>query len=397
MTTPQKYTGNSGKGGGSLQPTLHSANIVIDRSPRDAMVVKFEGDWIITNGLPDVEEFFSNANLESPGKQISFDCSNLGRWDSGFLNFVRSLIKNYEEQKITVNTSGLPDGVNRLLKLASEATKTRDNEEEVYEESFLTRIGSASIWFTISTAEMLEFIGNVFLSLIRFIRGKARFRRIDLIQFIQESGPHALSIVLLINFLIGVILAFVGAVQLSQFGAQIYVADLVGIAMVREVAPLMTAIIASGRSGAAFAAQIGTMMVNEEIDALETMGFNPMEFLVLPRLIALFLMLPILTLFGDFMGILGGAVIGMGMLDITFTQYFEQTRGVLSPLHFSLGLFKSAIYGILVAIAGCYQGIKCGRSASAVGAATTAAVVTGIVYIIVAAAITTVLYSMFGL
>jgi len=287
--------------------------------------------------------------------------------------------------------------VQTLLHLATAVPEQKHTGRDDFDDSLLSRVGSISIGVTATAGEFFEFIGEAFLSFLRLLRGKARFRRVDLWLLLQETGAHALPIVTLINFLIGVILGFVGAIQLSQFGAQIYVANLVGIAMTREMAPMMTAIILAGRSGASFAAQLGTMTVNEEVDALKTMGFSPMDFLVLPRMLALGLMVPLLVLYADFLGILGGAVVGISMLDLSFTQYMEQTRLALTPMHFALGLIKGSIYGILVAIAGCYQGIKCGRSASAVGAATTAAVVNGIIYIVVASAITTIIYSMLGL
>ncbi len=168
-----------------------------------------------------------------------------------------------------------------------------------------------------------------------------------------------------------------------MFGAQIYVADMVGIAMTREMGAMMTGIIMAGRTGAAFAAQLGTMQVNEEIDALTTMGISPMEFLVLPRMLALILMMPLLTLYADLVGIIGGAVVGIGMLDISYTQYFNQTQEALNLTHVAAGIFKSVVYGVLIALSGCLQGMRCGRSASAVGKATTSAVVMAIILIIV--------------
>lgn len=201
----------------------------------------------------------------------------------------------------------------------------------------------------------------------------------------------------LISFLVGLILAFVGAVQLQQFGAQIYVADLVGLGMAREMGAMMTGIIMAGRTGAAFAAQLGTMRVNEEIDALTTMGFSPMDFLVLPRMLALMTMLPLLCLYADFMGILGGLVVGVGMLDLELAQYVNESLLALSLLDFGLGLIKSAVYGAVIAIAGCYRGMQCGNSSAAVGEAATSAVVTSIVWIVVASAILTVIYDALGL
>jgi phospholipid/cholesterol/gamma-HCH transport system permease protein len=194
----------------------------------------------------------------------------------------------------------------------------------------------------------------------------------------------------LISLLVGLILAFIGAIQLKIFGAQIYVASLVGIGMVRALAAIMTGIIMAGRTGAAFAAQLGTMQVNEEIDALKTLGVSPMEFLVLPRMLALFLMMPLLSLYANLMGVLGGLLIGVLMLNLNFMEYFNKTKESVSLNDLWVGLFSAAVFGVLVALAGCMRGIQCGRSASAVGEATTSAVVTSIVSIVVAMAVITV-------
>jgi phospholipid/cholesterol/gamma-HCH transport system permease protein len=190
-------------------------------------------------------------------------------------------------------------------------------------------VGKETVKAFESSGEMIAFLGDATLAFARLLRGKARFRRADLVEIIQECGANALPIVTLISVLIGLILAFVGAVQLKQFGAQIYVADLVGIAMAREMGAIMTAIIMAGRTGAAFAAQLGTMQVNEEIDALSTLGLSPMDFLVLPRMLALILMMPLLCIYADLMGILGGAVVGIAMLDLTPVEYFVETQSVV--------------------------------------------------------------------
>jgi phospholipid/cholesterol/gamma-HCH transport system permease protein len=206
---------------------------------------------------------------------------------------------------------------------------------------------------------------------------------------LEECGAQALPIVSLISMLVGLILAFIGAIQLRIFGAQIFVADLVAIGMVRLMGAVMTGVIMAGRTGAAFAAQIGTMQVNEEIDALKTFGISPVAFLVLPRMIALIVMMPLLCLYADVMGILGGLVVGTGFLDITLTEYVNRTREAVSLTHLWVGLFHSTVFGVLVAMAGCMRGMQCGRSASAVGEATTSAVVTSIVAIVVATAVIT--------
>jgi phospholipid/cholesterol/gamma-HCH transport system permease protein len=214
---------------------------------------------------------------------------------------------------------------------------------------------------------------------------------------VQQVGAQALPIVSLISVLVGLILAFVGAVQLEQFGADVFIANLVGLGMVRDMGAMMAAIIMAGRTGAAYAAELGTMTVNEEIDALRTMGISPIDFLVVPRILALVLMMPILTLYADLMGILGGALVGVTLFDIGFYEYFRQTQSAIDLLDVIGGLFKGLVYGAIVAVSGCLRGMECGRSSAAVGAATTSAVVTGIVFIVVACAILTVAYDILGI
>jgi phospholipid/cholesterol/gamma-HCH transport system permease protein len=193
------------------------------------------------------------------------------------------------------------------------------------------------------------------------------------------------------------ILAFVGAIQLMKFGAQIYTANLVGLGMARQMGAMMTAIIMAGRTGAAFAAQLGTMQVNQEIDAFKTMGISPMEFLVLPRMLALMLMMPLLTLYSDLMGILGGFIVSATVLDLSATVYYQQTVSAITLTDFAIGLVMGTVFGVLVAIAGCLRGMQAGGSAASVGVATTSAVVTSIVFIVVANAIFTVTLNVLGI
>jgi phospholipid/cholesterol/gamma-HCH transport system permease protein len=243
---------------------------------------------------------------------------------------------------------------------------------------------------------MLSFVGEAAIAFAAFVGRRARFLRSDLALFVEECGVRALPIVSLISFLVGAIVAFVGAAQLQRFGAEAYVADLVAIATVRELGPIMTAIIMAGRTGAAFAAQLGTMQVNEEIDALQTTGISPVEFLVLPRVLALSLMTPLLTVYGGVLGILGGACIAVSVLHVGFLAYVHATLDTLSLVDCGLGLVKGALFGVLVALAGCLRGSESGRSAAAVGQAATAAVVLGIVLIIGADALLDVLFHALG-
>jgi phospholipid/cholesterol/gamma-HCH transport system permease protein len=367
------------------------------RPSDDILLIHLGGGWTIGQRLPSANEVQKQVESQSPVKRIQFDTQELTAWDSGLLTFLIKVIEQCSRSKIHAEKGGLPEGVQRLLALASAVPAKKDARKEAVGESFLARIGKSTIDFGQSAGEMLGFIGEAFLAFGRLLVGRARFRRSELVLIIQECGAQALPIVSLISVLVGLILAFVGAVQLKMFGAQIYVANLVAIAMAREMGAMMTGIIMAGRTGAAFAAQLGTMQVNEEIDALKTMGLSPMEFLVLPRMLALILMMPLLCLYADLAGILGGVVVGIGLLDLSFPQYFEQTRAAITLTDLWLGVGKGVIFGVLVALAGCLRGMQCGRSSSAVGDAATSAVVTAIVAIIVSDGLFAVITNVIGI
>lgn len=375
------------------EPCKISLNVSGDNS----LMVTLSGIWQIGINLPEAADIFNQIESNRSIERICFNTGNLNSWDSSLLIFLDKIIKESLRRKIRINQDGLPDGVRRLLKLASAVPPKKETNRESKRLPIVARVGEGAISFISSSLEMFTFTGEAFLAFSHFLVGRAHFRRSDLILYIQECGARALPIVTLISLLVGLILAFVGAVQLKMFGAQIYVANLVGLGMAREMGAMMSGIIMAGRTGAAFAAQLGTMQVNEEIDALKTLGITPMEFLVVPRMIALVMMMPLLCLYADFMGILGGTVVGVGMLDLSFMQYYQQTRTSIHLIDFSLGLIKSVVFGVIVAMSGCLRGIQCGRSASAVGDATTSAVVTGIVWIIISDAVLTVIYSVLGI
>ena len=352
----------------------------------------FSGDWLLENDLPDADEARVAIDEASPGTRLRFDTSLLGEWETGLLAFLVRLNTRAESRDVAVDPSGLPDGAIRLLQLAFAVPEREGARRTKARHDFVRRVGDRALRLYENSKALLTFTGEVVLSVGRLIRGKATYLRSDLVVYIQEAGAEALGIVSLISFLIGMIFAFVGVMQLKNFGAGIYTADLVAIAMVREMAPIMTAILMAGRTGAAYAAQIGTMKVNEEIDALTTLGLDPVDFLVTPRMIALIVMMPLLTMYGSLLGILGGMTVGMSMLEVSLVQYVQQTISAVGLSSLFGGLFKSVIYGILIALAGCQQGMACGNSAMAVGQATTRAVVMSIVLIVVSASILTVVY-----
>ncbi len=367
------------------------------RPTDNTLVVRLVGSWTIENELPLASDVQKQVESDPRVQRIIFETEALTVWDSGLLTFLTNVIDECSRAMIYLEKKGLPDGVQRLLALASAIPERKGARKESRRDSFLARIGGVSIDFGRSALEMLDFIGDAFSALIRMLRGKAHFRRSDLILIIQQCGVQALPIVSLISILVGLILAFVGAIQLMMFGAQIYVASLVGIAMVRVMGAVMAGIIMAGRTGAAFAAQLGTMEVNEEIDALKTLGISPMEFLVLPRMLALSLMMPLLCLYADLMGILGGLIVGVVMLDLNVVEYYNMTRASVNLRDLWVGLFQSSVFGVLVALAGCLRGMQCARSAAAVGDAATSAVVTGIVSIVVATGIIMVICNVIGI
>jgi len=358
------------------------------RGPDGTLRVALAGDWKLARGIPAPVGVIEEIERSPLPSKVIFETGVLAGWDSGLLTFLLAVLTRCTQLGVEVDRHGLPEGVRSLLALAT-AVPARPGRRSPEPESLLVRVGDATIGWWRGCGDMLAFIGEAFLSLLRLFAGKARFRRSDFLLVIQDCGARSLPIVALINLLVGLILAFVGAIELRRFGAQIYVADLVGIGMLRDIAPIMTGIIVSGRTGASFAAQLGTMEANQEIDALRTLGIPPMDFLVLPRLLALSLMMPLLCLYADLMGVAGGLVVGGSMLGISPVQYLLETKHAIRLNDLFLGLFMSAVFGVLVALAGCLRGVRSGRSASAVGEATTSAVVTGIVSIVVATAIIT--------
>ncbi len=364
---------------------------------QDTLLVELHGDWQVDESRQHAQVVLQSLQQGPNFRRVEFETRNMGLWNSGLLTFLLNVHAFCAGNNIEMAYRGLPQGVERILTLALAVPEKKDTLGIRTKTSLLEKVGSWAVGYTRSSVEMISFIGEVFISCLKILRGSARFRISELLLFVQQCGSQALPIVTLISLLVGLILAFVGAVQLQMFGAQIFVANLVGLAMAREMGAMMAAIIMAGRTGAAFAAQLGTMQVNDEIDALKTMGINPVEFLVLPRMLALVLMMPLLCLYADFMGIVGGALVCIGTLDISAVEYFNQTKESLNLTHFGVGVFKSAVFGVLVAVAGCLRGIQCGKSSSAVGDAATSAVVTGIVFIIVSDAIMTIICTIIGI
>ena len=345
--------------------------------------VRLAGAWRVADGLPSADAVKGALRGLSGRPRIAFDATGVASWDSALVSFVIQLLSLGREAGAAVDLGGLPEGLRHLVSLATAVPERKDAARAPQHVRMVPAVGLWAIGFVRGGLETVRFFDALVASFWRFVRGRANVRFSDFLLYAQECGAQAFPIVTVISVLLGLIFAFVGSVQLRVFGADIYVANLVVIAMSREMAAVMTAIVLAGRTGAAYAAQIGAMQGNEEIDALTTLGISPVDFLVLPRVFALVLMTPLLCVYSNLMGLLGGYAVAMGMLNVTGFAYLHQTVGAANLTNFAIGIVKSAVFGAIVAFAGCLKGIQSGRSAAAVGGAATSAVVAGILYIIV--------------
>jgi len=354
------------------------------------------GVWDIADGLADAGPVA--AALAAGGVEaVAVAADRLERADSALAVFLVTIHDLCQGAGVRFDLDGVEPGLARLVGLARAVPEQAGIDHDSGKRSKLEHVGHWTLEAWREIDGQLQFFGELCLSIRRLVAGRARFRWRDVMEVLSDSGPRSLLIVTVISLLIGMILAFIGAVQLRRFGAGIYVADLVGLSVSREMAAVMTGIVVAGKTGAAFAARIGTMQAQEEVDALTTLGLSPVDFLVLPRVIGLALMMPLLYLYACGVGLAGGMLVGTAVLDLSVAQYWAQTQWALRPVQFVIGLSKSVVFGVLVAMAGCMRGIQCGRSAAAVGEATTSAVVTAILYIIVTDAVFAVALEVWGL
>jgi len=357
----------------------------------DRLVAVLGGVWRITDPLPAWAAVIGDRRPRA----VAVRLGELGRWDSSLVRYVHEIERWCRDAGAVCDVSALPATVRDLAALLAQARETRVPFDHSH--NLLAVVGVAATGLGRQTRDFSDFIGQCTLSALGLLRRPGRFRWRDCFTEMQQCGAMALPIVSLISLLVGLIMAYQAAVQLRQFGADIFVADLVGLAVVREMGPMMAAVVLAGRTGAAFAAQIGNMKTGEEIDALETLGIAPVEFLVLPRLVALTVMMPLLALYANCLGVLGGMFVSASVLDIPPSAYWIETQTVIDLSDVSSGLLKSLVFGIIVATAGCLRGLQCERSAAGVGQAATSAVVTGILLIIAADAVFAVLFNVLGI
>ena len=368
----------------------------VQGGPGNDATLRLAGDWSLAAPLPDALALAGEVGGLGRGSRVTVDASALGRWDSVLPAFLFELAAALKGRGVDLAADGAPEGLRRLLAIA-QAVPPRTTATPETRPNPVARIGLAAQSWWAALVDNVRFIGEVALALLAFLRGRAKFRTEDVARVFAAAGPQALPIVTLIGLLAGFILAFVGGNELQLFGAQIYVANLVTTGMAQEMGPLMAAVIMAGRTGAAFAAELGTMQVNQETDALRTLAVDPVQYLVVPRMLALMLMLPLLACYAMLMGILGGAIVGVAVFGIDPLQYAQQMRLMIGVEDFAGGIFKAAVFGAIVAMAGCLRGMRCGQDAAAVGNAATSAVVTSIVGIVVADAIINVIYHVLGI
>jgi phospholipid/cholesterol/gamma-HCH transport system permease protein len=359
--------------------------------------IRFGGDWSGSAGeIPDggLGRFL---DMHAGLARIQVDVSRMGGWGVGLAAYLLDCREECRLADVELTLDGLPKGLLRMLGLALPGQDGPDGGGSEVALHPVARVGMTVLALRREIRDALAFLGECTLALWRGLRGRAYFRRGDFLLLLQQCGAEALPIVSLISFLVGLILAFVGAVQLERFGASIYVADLVGIAMAREMGCVMVAIVLCGRTGAAFAAHLGTMKVNQELDAFRVFGISTVDLLVLPRLLALVLMIPFLTLYADLVGILGGFVVARVMLGISVVEYWDATANALTFAHLGVGVAKSVVFGCIVAFTGCLRGLGCGTNAAAVGSAATSAVVVAITGVVAADALFAVVFNVLGI
>ncbi len=361
-------------------------------------LLSFKADWRAEN--KNILEKSKESILLTLEKEkfdvLRIEGAKLEEWDTYLLAFLNLLFQKVYFRNIEFKRENLPEMLDKLLMLALAVPPRNDISKAKEESSFIESIGAACLDLPSKLSEVFEFLSETLHSFANLFKGKSKMYKEDLWSAIYECGANSLGIISLTSLLLGLILAFVGSIQLKLFGAEIYVASFVGLSMVRIMGALLTGIVLAGRTGANFAAIIGTMQVNEEVDALQTFGISPNEFLVMPRVIALTLMTPLLTLYANLMGMFGGYIVGILMLDIPSSLYIANTVQYMKLHYLWVGLFHAFVFGIVISLTGCYQGILCGRSAEAVGKATTSAVVVSLVGIIIATSIITVIFTTLG-
>ncbi len=358
--------------------------------------LRFLGTWL-TPSLAGVDRDLRGVETRGALDAV-FDLGAVEAIDSAGAWLAIRCQRRLEERGCKVVFEGLSEENSTLFQAVAEGAECAPVPRPTsMVHALISNLGEGTIARFADAGALLSFLGQTVIGFFDLIRKPAELRPIAIVYHMQKTGLEALPIVGLLSFLIGVVLAYQGSDQLARFGAQIFTVNLVGIAVLREMGVLITSIIVAGRSGSAFTAQIGTMKVNQEVDAMRTIGLNPMFVLAMPRVIALTLVLPLLTFYANIMGLLGGGVMAWSLLDITPRQFIEQLSGALQLTTFWVGMIKAPIFGFIIALVGCYEGLQVSSNAESVGLRTTRAVVEAIFLVIVLDALFSILFSVLGI
>lgn len=373
----------------SAPPLTQAARASAQRDG-DVLVVSVGGTWGVTAARPKWMEVLGDAKPAT----VRFQAAELEKWDTSLLLFLYDAQTWCRTHGAYFDADALGANVQKLLAQLTKSDETSAPFDR--SEGFVTAVGAATVGTWRHATAIFHFVGETVLSSIRLAQNPIKFRWRDWLYEMQQCGAMALPIVSLISFLVGVTLAYTGAIVLRQYGGDIYIADLIGLSMVRETGAVMTAVVLAGRTGAAFAATLGNMKANEEIDALETLGIAPVQFLVLPRLLALGVMTPLLSIYANALGMLGGMAVALGILSIQPSAYWSEMQTIIDMSDMWVGVIKAIAFGIIIGVSGCLRGLQAERSASGVGRAATSAVVTSILLLVVADALFAVVFNILG-
>jgi len=366
------------------------------KTSADQGQIRIRGSLRFAEAAPLWAELRRIETLAARGQTLDLEMSAVRRVDGGAMALLACLRAELHRRGVKSEFVAAGAQVQELIHLygGDLAVKRLQRRRPL---GTLDQLGRATIAILVGLQEVLAFFGQMVASGMVLLRSPRSANWRELPATMERAGADAVPIVILINFLVGLAMAFQSAAQLKRFGANLLVADLIGISVCRELGPLMTAIVVCGRSGASFAAELGFMTVNEEIDALRTMGFGPMRYLVLPRALALMIVVPLLSLLADVSGVLGGLVVGVLNLDLTLRSYVNQTLRAVSFWDVSSGILKSAVFALAVALISCQQGLATVGGAEGVGRSTTKTVVMTLLALIFIDAVITVLFRVAGL
>jgi phospholipid/cholesterol/gamma-HCH transport system permease protein len=374
----------------------HTYQITVTRTGEEEDVLNVSGRIDVSNAGVFLSDIYGLITLQQLRK-VRLNLASVSYLDSAGATAILKAESDLAAKGIALTLENIPPSVSGLFNLLDRETLFYKKSPRARKLGVISRVGEKAVAIGRDAAYQITFIGELIMALRHSLFYPAQIRWGSMILTMQRVGVDALPIVGLINFLVGLTVGFQSAVTLRQFGANIYLADMVALGMVRELGPLMTAILVAGRSGSAFAAEIGTMKVSEEVDALISMGFNPMRFLVVPKILATLLVVPSLTLFGNLLGILGGLTVGVTLLNLTVQGYITETYKALSLVHVFSGLLKSVFFALTIAVIGCLRGFQVRGGAESVGRLTTSSVVSAILLIIVLDALFGVLYQVWNI